>query len=159
MVGEEKGMILLCFHLGPTAILPQIFFPPARKKYVGSQKVAEVYRAAKCTRLVNLHCGVSDEVQLTVKQGDWISQQKNVFMLVRSVKESYHGNTLRGQFSCKVACLSSDLSFWEPLAWSLKSQEDIVMHTHSYFCCIFLMQQFHWIHTDALLTLQADRNQ
>lgn len=126
-------VITLRFH--STAILPQVFFflPPVCKKYVGSQKVAEVYRAPKCTRLVSLHCEVSNDFQLTVKQWDWISQQKNVFMLVRSVKENYHGNTFRGQFSCKVACLSRDLSFWELLARSHKCQDDIVMHTHSSF--------------------------
>lgn len=78
-----------CFPLASTAILLQISFhrPAPQKKHVGSQEVAEVYIAAKCTRLVNLGSGVSDDFQLTVKQWDLISQQKNVFILVRSVKK------------------------------------------------------------------------
>lgn len=88
------------------------FIPAAHKKHVGSRKVAEVYRAAKCTRLVNLHCRVSKDFQLAVKRWDLISQHKNVFMLVRSVKESYHGNISRGPFCCIVACQSGVISFW-----------------------------------------------
>lgn len=83
----EKTNETFCF---PTAILPQISFyrPTPQKKHVGSQEVIEVYRAAKWTRLVNLNSRVSDDFQLTVKQWDLISQQKNVFMLVRSVKKT-----------------------------------------------------------------------
>lgn len=128
-------------RLASTAILLQISFhrPAPQKKHVGSQEVAEVYIAAKCTRLVNLESGVSDDFQLTVKQWDLISQQKNVFMLVRSVKKkkNYHGNIFRGPFSCKAACLSSDLSFWESLTWSHKGQDDVVVRTHKYFLFSF----------------------
>lgn len=85
-----------CFPLASTAILLQISFhrPAPQKKHVGSQEVAEVYIAAKCTRLVNLESGVSDDFQLTVKQWDLISQQKNVFMLVRSVKKKKKKTTM-----------------------------------------------------------------
>lgn len=52
-------------------------------------------------------------------------------------KKNYHGNIFRGPFSCKAACLSSDLSFWESLTWSHKGQDDVVVRTHKFFLFSF----------------------